>query len=223
MAYRSDVDALSAREETLARELAAKEREHATVKQLLADARSAELSEARERDVMVGRRSLRRLALGLVGLLVAGATAGVLVVSRHARALGPTPTSSKPAPRDEVRFGLALGARGLTSVVLEPRWLSADGFATAAELDDALGFAVPAWEPFSYARDAGGRLAVASEPFRIGGAEPGAEFVTDGHGGLWRVAPSGPFVATGDGRWTRRVWLVPLGSSFRGDIEIPIP
>jgi hypothetical protein len=124
-------------------------------------------------------------------------------------------------PRDEVKFGLALGAKGLTPVTLEPRF-AAFGYDSVAELDrDIAAEPVSPWQQFLYSRDAHMRQAIASEPFRMGGAEPTPEFVSDGYGGVWRVAPAAARVtASSSGPWTRRVWLLPIGSVFRGDVEI---
>jgi hypothetical protein len=225
-AYRNDVDALAAREEVLTREVADKQRERDEVVRMLEEARTVEAAEAIANDVMVGRRRVRRLAIGLAVLAVligAGiaAAAALLVIRDDKSPAVAAPVVSQAAPaRDDVRFGLALATKGLEQVSLEPRFVPASGFDTLAELDEAIGEAVPPWQQFSYTRDAQVRQAVASPAYRVGAAEPEPEFVTDSNGGVWRVTPAAETVAATTGRWTRKVWLLPLGSSFRGDVEI---
>lgn len=213
MAYRSDIEALAARDAVLARELADKQHERDAVHQMLEDARAAERAQVLEHDVMSGRRTLRRLRV-VAWFLVAAASAAVLLLVRE--------TTHCPVRGEAISFAYDttewLEDRNLQAVALEPRFVSPIGFPSIAELDEAVGAPVPAWESFTYARDASGRIAVASEPYRLGGSEPDTIFVTDGHGGLWRLRPPEPFVSTGNGAWTRRIWLVPLGSSFQGSI-----
>jgi hypothetical protein len=226
MAYRSDIEALAARDAVLARELADKQHERDAVHQMLEDARAAERAQVLEHDVMSGRRTLRRLrvvAWILVAagsrlvpwILVAAGSAAVPLLARE--------TTHCPVRGEAISFSYDttewLEDRNLQAVALEPRFVSPIGFPTIAELDEAVGAPVPAWESFTYARDASGRIAIASEPYRLGGSEPDTIFVTDGHGALWRLRPSEPFVSTGNGAWTRRIWLVPLGSSFQGSID----
>ncbi len=222
-AYRSDIDALAARDEVLARELADKQREHDDVKRMLEDARLAEAAGAVERDVMVGRRRLRRFAVGFAVLAVAG-VAGAAVCITHddvGVATAVSPTVERP---DETRFSLALAAKGLTLVDLEPRFIAGvSGLETPTDVDLAIGGPVAPWESFTYTRDAHARPAIASPLYRGGDVEPMPEFVTDGYGGVWlviRTVPREAIHAPAAAGWSRKVWLLPLGSVFRGAVEI---
>jgi hypothetical protein len=152
--------------------------------------------------------AVRRHLIGAAAVLVVG------VVFRR-----PTLAPVAPvAPGTVARPAATQPFRRWTPVTLEPRWLDACGYETLVELDDALGGHVEPWQPFAYARDASGRLAIASEPYRLGGAEPAWTFGADRDGGIWHVATELP-AAPGHGNWTRRIWLVPLDASFRGDVS----
>ena len=220
-AYRNDTDALAARDEVLARELADKQRERAVVQRLLEEARAADAAAALDNDVRVGRRRLNRLAIGLTVLVVAGVAASALVVNRSR---GVATVASPVAEPDETLFSLALAAKGLTPVELEPRFIAGvGGVATTAEVDALVGAKVAPWEPFMYAGDAQVRLAVASPLYRGGDVEPTPDFVSDGYGGVWRVERSVPRAAVlthASALWSRKIWLLPLGSAFRGVAEI---
>lgn len=222
-AYRNDIDALAAREVVLARELADKQRERDGIKRLLDEARVAEAVGLVEHDVMVGRRSLRRVAVGLALLLVAGVACGAAFVTyaEDGAASAVSPAVEQP---DETRFGLALAIKGLTPVELEPRFIAGvAGLETPADVDLAIGGPVPAWEQFTYTRDAHARPAIASPPFRGGDVEPMPEFVSDGYGGVWlviRTVPRAAVLAPANTGWSRKVFVLPLGSVFRGRVEI---
>ena len=225
-AYRNDIDALAAREVALDRELASKQRERDDVKRLLDDARVAEAAGVVERDVMVGRRSLRRVAVGLAVLLVAGVACGAAFVTYAEDGVAPAVSPPVEQP-DETRFGLALGAKGLTPVELEPRFVAGvSGLETPADVDLAIGGPVPAWEQFTYTRDAHARPAVASPHFRGGDIEPMPEFVSDGYGAVWlviRAVPRAAAYAPANTGWSRKVYVLPLGSVFRGAVDIAYP
>ncbi len=225
-AYRNDVDALAARDEALARELADKQRERADIQRLLEEARAAEAAEAEQRDVMVGRRRLHRVAIGLAGLIAAGVAAGALFVTRQ-----PAPVAiveqHSVEQIDETRYELALAAKGLTRVELEPRFVGGlHGFPTASEVEAVLGPQVEPWQQFTYTQDASVRQAIASPLFHGGDLEPVPELVSDGYGGVWRVvgdtrrAPTRVPAASG---WARKVWLLPVGSVYRGDVAVAYP
>ena len=225
-AYRNDIDALAARDEVLARELFDKQREHDDVKRLLEDARLVEAAGADERDVMIGRRRLRRLAVGIAALAVAGVAAGAVCVTHDD--LGVATAASPAVERsDETRFSLAIASKGLTPVELEPRFIAGvSGLDTPAEVDLAIGGPIAPWESFTYTRDAHARPAIASPLFHGGDVEPMPEFVTDGYGGVWlviRTVPREPVRAPAEAGWSRKVWLLPLGSVFRGAVEITYP
>jgi hypothetical protein len=227
-AYRNDVDALAARDKALARELADKQRERADVQRLLEEARAAEAAEAEQRDVMVGRRRLRRVAVGLAALIAAGVAAGAVFVHRcpPARHADEVNTLSQ-INVDETRYELALAAKGLTRVELEPRFVGGlHGFATASEVDAVLGQPVEPWQQFTYTHDASVRQAIASPLFHGGDFEPAPELVSDGYGGVWRVLwdiPRTPGRVPAASGWARRVWLLPVGSVYRGDVQIAYP
>jgi hypothetical protein len=249
MAYRSDLDALEARDQVLSRELAEKQREHAEVQQMLDEARTAEADEVRANDVLVGRRRLRRIALAVGAVVVIAGVAGVMVVQRH-------PVPSRGIPRmelvekqaafgaaEQTAYDLALAAKGLHRIDLEPRPLGGmTGFETTEEVDAALGATQPVvpWQPFIYTRDAQARMAIASPVVELGDTTSLAEFVTDGHGGIWRtqrtLVPTTTTQITVDdcegpirggmepprARLDRHVWLLPLGSGFRGDLLVEV-
>ena len=225
-AYRNDVDALAARDEVLARELADKQRERADIQRLLEEARAADAAEAEQRDVMVGRRRLQRIAVGLAVLVVAGVAAGAVVVTRHP---APPFIAEVPAEQiDETRYELALAAKGLTRVELEPRFVGGlHGFPTASEVDAVLGPPVEPWQQFTYTHDASARQAIASPLFHGGDLEPEPELASDGYGGIWRVVrdlprPAPARVPATSG-WARKVWLLPVGSVYRGDVAVAYP
>jgi hypothetical protein len=49
------------------------------------------------------------------------------------------------------------------------------------------------------------------------------EFVTDGYGGVWlviRAVPRAAMRAPANTGWSRKVFVLPLGSVFRGGVEI---
>jgi len=152
--------------------------------------------------------SVRRYVVGAAAVLVVLLLVAFRQPTSVARVVIPAP-APEPVPVPALRH----------AVTLEPRWLDTQGYATLDELDAATNGHVDAWQPFAWARDAGGRLAIASEPYRLGGGEPDATFVADDDGGIWRVPHAVP--ATGTGPWTRRIWLVPVGSAFRGDVSFP--
>lgn len=250
MAYRNDIDALAARDAVLAREVAEKQRELADVQRMLEEARAAEAALAREHDVMVGQRRMRRILIGGLVLVAAGVAAVAVVYDRDEVAVecGPPPhpvlrpaelaTQQQEVARDEkVAYDLALASKGLEPVTLEPRFVGGpQGFASRAALDAELGEPVEAWQQFLYTRDAQPRPAVASDVVRVS-AETTHEFVKDGFGGVWRVrrqvTPTRTHVLSSEGcdassglafrpgeHVTRNVWLLPLGSHFRGDVEV---
>lgn len=220
-AYRNDTDALAARDEVLARELADKQRERAVVQQLLEEARAADAAAAASNDVRVGRRRLRRFVIGLAMVAVA---VGAMFVSANRDHRCVAAVASPAAEPDETLFSLALAAKGLTLIELEPRFIAGvAGVATPAEVDVLVGASVAPWESFLYSRDAAVRQAVASPIYRGGDVEPMPEFVTDGYGGVWRVQRSVPRRAVlthAAAQWSRKIWLLPLGSAFRGAVEI---
>jgi hypothetical protein len=226
-AYRNDVDALAARDEVLTRELADKQRELDVVQRMLVEAREAEAAEAKAHNVMVGRRRLRRVfvALGVLGL--AAGAAGAMCISE-----GPdmvpacTADCAKAESPDEARFTAVLAGKGYARIDLEPRYPAMGGVETQAELHAVIGEAVEPWQPFMYTRDATVRPAVASNIYKGGEPEPYPEFATDGNGGVWRIVREEPLpvvaAPTGTG-WTRKVWLLPAGTSFRGDLPVANP
>jgi hypothetical protein len=225
-AYRNDVDALAAREEVLARELAEKQRERDDVQRMLEEARAAEAAQAIENDVMVGRRRLRRIVGGIAILLVAGVAAGAMCVTHDDVELVAVTKPVEPE-LDNTKLGLALAAKGLTDVVLEPRFPTGlSGLETEAEVHAAVGESVEPWQAFTYIGDASARQAVASPLYRGGQEDPQPQFVTDGNGGVWRVVPDVPrkaVIAPEALKWSRKVWLLPSGSTFRGDLAIAYP
>lgn len=223
-AYRNDVDALAAREEVLTRELADKQRERDDVQRMLEEARAVEAAEAREYDVMVGRRRVRRVVGGFAVLFVAGVAAGALCVQHdEVNIVAAEPAAVKP---DDTKFGLALAAKGLATIQLEPRFPTGiGGLDSEADVHGAVGEAVDAWQPFTYTRDASARTAVASPLYRGGQEEPQPEFVSDGQG-VWRVIrdiPHPAAIAPEGLKWSRKVWLLPSGSSYRGDVQVAYP
>lgn len=223
-AYRNDIDALAARDEALARELADKQRERADVQRLLEQARAADAAEAEQQDVMVGRHRLHRIAVGLAVLVAAGVAAGAVLVQRQP---APVVFRAEVPAVDETRYELALAAKGLTRVELEPRFVGGlRGFSTVTEVDAVLGQPVEPWQQFTYTQDASVRQAFASPLFRGGDLDPDAELVSDGYGGVWRVVrdiPRPPVRVPVHMGWTRKVWLLPIGSVFRGDVQIAYP
>jgi len=228
-AYRNDIDALAAREEVLAKEVAEKQREHADLQVMLEEARAAEAAEAREHDVMVGKRRLRRIVGASAIILAVGVAAAGLVITRDHQepvtvALAAEATLTAP---DLVKLDAVLAGKGLERIELEPRFPTGlTGVDSEAEAHAAVGEAVEPWQQFNYTRDASVRPAVASPLYRGGEMEPTAMFARDASGGVWRLAALAPepvVLAPARIKWSRKVWLLPQGTSFRGDLAVAYP
>jgi hypothetical protein len=225
-AYRNDVDALAARDEVLTRELADKQRELESVQRMLVEARAAEAAEAKAHNVMVGRRRVHRVLMSLGVLALAAGAAGVMCVSEGPDMVPSCTDCTKTESPDEARFTAVLAGKGYARIDLEPRYPTLGGVETQAELHTAVGEAVEPWQQFLYTRDATVRAAIASNIYKAGEPEPFPEFATDGNGGVWRIVREEPLPAvaapTGTG-WTRKVWLLPAGTSYRGDLRVANP
>jgi hypothetical protein len=224
-AYRNDVDALAARDEVLTRELADKQRELDAVQRMLVEARAAEAAEAKAHNVMVGRRRLRRVGMLLAVLALAAGAAGAMCISGDESALDVQAPAPEVSP-DEARFTAVLAGKGFARIDLEPRYAARSGFETQAELHAAIGEAVEPWQQFMYTRDATIRPAIASNIYKSGEPEPAPEFATDGNGGVWRIVRAEPLpvaAAPAGIGWTRKVWLLPTGTSYRGDLTVGSP
>lgn len=223
-AYRNDVDALAARDEVLTRELADKQRELDDVQRMLVEARAAEAEEAKANNVMVGRRRLRRVGMLLGVLALAAGAAGAMCITADDQVLVEAPKTE--VSRDEAMFTALLAGKGYERIDLEPRYVSRSGFETQPELHAAIGEEVDPWQQFLYTRDATVRQAIASNIYKSGDPEPSPEFATDGKGGVWRIVRTEPLpvvtTPTGIG-WSRKVWLLPSGTSYRGDLTVASP
>lgn len=109
----------------------------------------------------------------------------------------------------------AAAAAPLETITLERRWIG--DFATPGEVDAALGDApVAAWEPFLYRFDAQPRLAIASEIY-ASTTSPTHAFGKDEYDGIWLVRmPDADGIRKRPVTYTRDVYLLPTGTSFRG-------
>jgi len=220
-AYRNDVDALAARDEVLTRELADKQRELDDVQRMLIEARAAEAEETKANNVMVGRRRLRRAAMMLGVLGLAAGAAGAMCITTDDQVF--VEVQKPEVSRDEAMFTALLAGKGYERIDLEPRYAARSGFPTQAELHAAIGEEVDPWQQFLYTRDATVRQAIASNIYKSGDPEPSPEFATDGKGGVWRIVRTSPLpvVAAPAGiGWSRKVWLLPSGTSYRGDLTV---
>lgn len=167
-------------------------------------------------------RVVSRGALARFVWLAAAVLALQLVEQAAMRAANPAPSRARsfvghcrdlpvrqaPAP--------APAEAPLETVTLERRWIG--DFASSAEVDAALGTEpVVAWEPFLYLHDAQPRLAVASEIY-ASTTSPTYAFGKDEYDGIWLVrGPDGKgLTAKRPVTYTRDVYLLPTGTSFRG-------
>jgi len=246
MAYRSDLEALAARESALQRELAEKQGEHRDVGRMLDEARADEARTSSERNVR-GRRRMRYRAAVILGLLVSSAAVGSIVIVKR-RAV-PTPSRAglscaavEPAYRAfenvaDGEFRSALAIRSLAPITLETRLRDAWAPVTEEEIEREFGQPITAWHPFTYAVDGSARQAVMSSTYEL--PTPKFEFAKDSSGGVWLVrrAPSWRSVmsvtvyACDWGCWGRMpsgahpgigrgLWLLPVASTFRGEVTI---
>ncbi len=104
----------------------------------------------------------------------------------------------------------------LEPIVLEHRWLIGT-FASAAEVDAALGTTIEPWQPFTYMFDSQPRAAIAGDIYPSNEWRE-HEFGRDEHGGIWLVRnATHPMRARFNTvTYTRDIYLLPIGSSFRG-------
>lgn len=104
----------------------------------------------------------------------------------------------------------------LDAIELEHRWLVGQ-FASPAEVDAALGTSIPSWTQFTYVFDSQPRQAIAS-PIYASSSRVEHVFGRDGFGGIWldHTVAMKVLKVTGDVTYTRDIYLLPVGSSFRG-------
>jgi hypothetical protein len=162
-------------------------------------------------------RGLRSVAL--VGALALGSMA---MVTRRA------PDAPRPEPDQlmdqtvhciEAPQPAEPRVSALEPITLEHRWL-VGSFASPAEVDAALGTTIAAWEPFTYMFDSQPRMAVASEIYPTTALhEP--VFGRDEYGGIWLTSNATQPRRTRDAvvMYTRDIYLMPAGSSFRGPVK----
>jgi hypothetical protein len=162
-------------------------------------------------------RGLRSIAL--VGALALGSTAMLTT--------GRTP-DARPQPQDQladqtvhcVEMAQPIApVAAYESISLERRWL-VGSFASPAEVDAALGTTIAPWEPFTYMFDSQPRQAIASEIYPEH-APTVHEFGTDEYGGIWLVGKRAGTSVRADNAvtYTRDIYLLPAGSSFRGVVK----
>lgn len=156
-------------------------------------------------------RGLRSVAL--VGVLAVGSAALVTIGRTPER---PQPPRVEPEPVHCIERADERPANRTEPITLERRWLVGT-FASPAEVDAALGATIPAWEPFTYVFDSQPRQAIASEIYAINTVVE-HEFGRDSYGGIWLVATTQKHVRSNIGpfAFTRDIYLLPVGSSFRG-------
>jgi hypothetical protein len=103
----------------------------------------------------------------------------------------------------------------LEVITLEHRWL-VGSFASPAEVDAALGTTIAAWEPFTYMFDSQPRQAIASDIYPSTALRDPV-FGRDEYGGIWLLRNETRAArATNILTYTRDIYLLPVGSSFRG-------
>jgi hypothetical protein len=110
----------------------------------------------------------------------------------------------------------AVAAPGtLEPIAAERRMLVREGL-TPAEVDAELGYALAAWTHFIYLGDAQPRAAVASELYQASDARREIELVRDEYDGIWARHTGGVAAPLQRSGYTRDIWLLPAGTTFRG-------
>jgi hypothetical protein len=102
----------------------------------------------------------------------------------------------------------------LTPIDAERRLLVGAGL-TPAEVDAELGHAVAAWTQFLYLGDAQPRAAVASDLYQASKPRREIELVRDEYDGIW-ARHTGRIEELRQSGYTRDIWLLPAGTTFRG-------
>jgi hypothetical protein len=158
-------------------------------------------------------RGLRSILL--VAALVAG-SASLLAVRT-----GPAPAPVQPPVDHTVHCAEATDTSEqmpspLDAIELEHRWLVGQ-FASPAEVDAALGAQIAPWTQFTYVFDSQPRQAIAS-PIYASTSRVEHVFGRDGYDGVWldHTVELRATKVSGDVTYTRDIYLLPVGSSFRG-------
>ncbi len=167
----------------------------------------------RVREAFTARRSI------VLAALLAAASGGIWIARHSTCRRAPVAPLQEHVDLDQTVHcieGMRQPVRALEPVTLERRWL-VGSFASAAEVDAALGTKLPAWETFTYVFDAQPRQAVAS-PIYPTYERRTFEFGRDEYGNFWLTNQTTlePKRIPTDVRYTRDIYLLPVGTSFLG-------
>lgn len=153
------------------------------------------------------------VSIALGGVLALG-SASMLTIGR-------SPVAPAPARVELSRVHCIEGkahrsAKRTEPITLERRWL-VGSFASPAEVDAALGKTIPAWEPFTYMFDSQPRQAIASEIYSTNTVVE-HQFGRDAYDGIWLVdtTQKRSKITVGLVAFTRDIYLLPVGSAYRG-------
>jgi hypothetical protein len=154
-------------------------------------------------------RGLRSIVL--VSVLAVGSAS--LVTSSHRE---PAPPAARPDPFEPVHCIEAVAVPVFEPITLEHRWL-VGSFASPAEVDAALGTTIEPWQTFTYLFDSQPRQAIASEIYPVNAPTVHA-FGMDEYGGIWLETKraGSPLLSDAPVKYTRDIYLLPVGSNFRG-------